>query len=118
MAYGILTAIRKNSAQNGEFMRFASAEDFLLYELPDGTNWAVVQLDSDVSWPSGAVITVRVSNTVAKQYDFPVSPVTYAALGVQEILEVTGCRFLRLQVTTEGGTTETVTPTVRVGRDA
>lgn len=110
----ILTPIQPTGANT---LALSSNTDYLIYELPEGTNWCTVQLDSDIAWTAAAAVTVRVGNNPSKQYDFPTGAVTFTALGMQPILEVTGCKYLLLKVTAAVAGTCVLVPTVNAGRD-
>lgn len=99
-------------------LRLANGEDALLYELPDGMDWAVFQLDlsEGTAWTTNAIVTVRAGLTKAKQYDFLVA-VTYTAVGVQLPIQVTGYRFINIYVSTPQAGANVIAPTLNVGKD-
>jgi len=99
------------------FLTPATTGDSITYAIREGIDWIVVQLSSASAWPGGAVITAQVSLSNGTFSDFPAAAVTYTAVGVKEIITVTGVRMLRLIVTTTGGTTETIVPTLTAGAD-
>lgn len=89
---------------------------YLIYELPEGSNRATVQLDSDVAWTAAAAVTVRVGNNPSKQHDFKSGAVVYTALGLNDPLDVTLCKYLLLKVTAAVAGTCVLMPTVNAGR--
>ncbi len=77
----------------------------VLFRLDGRFDTLVLQLTmvAGTSLPA-ATITVQISQDGINYYNFPSGAVTYAAVGVQTALSVTGLNYLRLVVTTEAGT--------------
>ena len=101
----------------GDALDLSSADSFLVYEIPAGHNWLTVDLTSSVAWTASAVVTASIGATSGKQRDFPGGAVTFNSLGVQDILEITGVRYIRFQVTTAQAGTCMVAPVVNTGKD-
>lgn len=98
-------------------LALSSNTAYLVYELPEGSNWATVQLDSDVAWTAAAVVVARIGNVVSKQHDFKSGAVYFTELGAQDTLEVTGWKYLLLKVSAAVAGTCVLIPTVNAGRD-
>ena len=64
------------------------------------------------SWPGGCVVTVEISNDGTNYFGFPDSAVTYSAIGVFQTLNIELWKWIRLRVSTTGGST-TITPIAR-----
>lgn len=70
------------------------------------------QLNGSGSWPGGLVVTAEISNDGSTYYGFPDSAITYSALGAFQSLNVDLWKWIRLRVSTTGGSI-TVTPVAR-----
>lgn len=97
-------------------LTLSNSNSYLTYEIPDGMDWAVFQLDTDTSWTAAAVVQAYGGLTQTRQYAFSI-PATYTAVGVQTAITVTGLKYLRLQVSTLAAGTDTIMPTLNVGKD-
>lgn len=70
------------------------------------------QLNGSSAWPGGCVVTVEISNDGTNFYGFPDGAVTYSAIGVYQTLSIELWKFVRLRVSTTGGSI-TITPIAR-----
>lgn len=97
-------------------LTLSDSTSYLIYELPEGTTHVTVQLDSELAWTALAVVTARVGNVVSRQHDFKNGAVTFNTLGGQDLLNVTGWKYLLLKVTAAVAGSCIVSPTVNAGR--
>jgi len=70
-----------------------------------GYSTVAVQLTTQdgAVWPGGAVLTVEASQDGAT-YAALTTPITYAALGNRAEIDVEGITYIRLRISTTGGT--------------
>ncbi len=96
-----------------------SPNDCMTFSIPEGSNFALVQLAmlSAASLPA-ATVTCEISVNGRDYVNFPSGAVTYAAVGIQTLLSITGVRFIRLRVSTAAGSGgEILGVFLSVGRD-
>lgn len=116
MADDTLIPIKRNAAQDGDFLRLAQQEDFLLYRIPSGHNRVAVQLDTTTSWTAASVVSAQSGLHQAKQYAFD-TPVAYTAVGIKPAISTGGALYFRLYVSTEAAGSDVILPTVRSWRE-
>lgn len=92
-------------------------KDAMVFALPEGSDWATVQCSGINTWATSAVITIDASLDGGDFENFPDGSITKTAYGLYPILTVTGIRFLRVYVSTVGGSSVSVKLTVNAGRD-
>lgn len=77
-----------------------TADDSVVYAVPDGVDWIVAQLTALAAWTASAIVTLEISLDGQNWHNFPSGAVTYTASGITPILTITGVRFLRYRVST------------------
>ena len=101
---------------NGTQLRLANGEDELLYEIPEGMDGGVFQLDTATSWTAASVVTAQGSLSKAKFYGFGIAA-TYTAVGIQLPLTITGLRYIRLYVSAAVAGSDVVVPIFNVWKN-
>lgn len=97
----------------------ATKDDSLVYLIPEGCDWCVVQLDYGPTgvWTSTAVITNEASLNGVNFYPYTAGAVTYTGVGLKAATVVTGIRSIRLRVSTAAAGTDVIVPTVNAGKN-
>lgn len=98
-------------------LRLANVEDHVIYKIPPDTNWVVVQFYTSTSWTASAVCTIDISLDGQNFADFPNVAQTQSAVGVHEILAVTGILYLRVRVSTKQAGSDVVYLIVNAVKD-